>query len=79
MEIIETVWIIMSKDRTLIAKGVPRNRYLVKVDAKDKKRILTYTSKKMTENGYLNNWFYGASNINEEDLEAVEATLTIKI
>lgn len=41
-----TVWVIMSKDRTLIAKGNVRDRHLVPVDDElDKKRILTYTTK----------------------------------
>lgn len=42
MIIEEKVWVIVSKDRKVIAKGVPRDRYLVAIDdEKDKKRILT--------------------------------------
>jgi hypothetical protein len=46
----ETVWVIMDKNRKVIAKGVPRNRYLIMADdEKDKKRVLTYSSKGRAE------------------------------
>ena len=55
----ERKWIIMSKDRTLVARGVPRDRYLVRVDdTKDNKRILSYNSKRMAEAGFMDSGFY---------------------
>lgn len=40
----EEKWVLMSEDRKIIAKGVPRNRYICLVNESNK-RILTYTSK----------------------------------
>lgn len=78
MDIKKTVWVVMTKDRKKIAKGVPRNRYLVDVDdEKDNKRVLTYASKGVAQaNSY---GFYGQSGYTESDMEAVEAELIIKI
>ena len=75
----ETVWIIMSKDKRYIAKGVPRNRHLVEVaDEKDKKRVLTYQSKGRAEAGYKSSWFYTPSrDITPDDIEAVEVQMTM--
>ena len=39
----EDKWVLMSKDKKVIAKGVPRNRYICLI-AESNKRILTYTS-----------------------------------
>ena len=39
----EEVWVLMSEDRKVIAKGVPRNRYKCLVEESNK-RILTYSS-----------------------------------
>lgn len=39
----EEVWVLMSSDRKVIAKGVPRNRYMCLVNESNK-RILTYGS-----------------------------------
>lgn len=77
------VWVIMSKDRKIIAKGVPRSRALVEVsNLKDNKRILTYNSKKLAESGFNNSWFNTQYNTSEkryeeEDLEAVKCKITI--
>ncbi len=79
MEIKETVWVIMTKDGKKIAKGVPRNRYLVDVEDKtDKKRILTYASKAKAEAGFTVSGLYGGHDYNKEDFEAVEAEFVIK-
>ena len=83
MTIDEKVWIIVSKDRKVIAKGVPRDRYLVAIDdTKDKKRILTYASKGKAETAFRNSFFYkgyhGEEKYTPDDLEAVEATLSIR-
>lgn len=79
--IAETVWVIMSKDRKVIAKGTPRNRWLIPIDCKvDRKRIITYSSQKMAEAGFKGCWFYSvkeSSMYKPEDMEAVEATLHI--
>jgi len=81
----KTVWIIMSKDRKVVAKGTPRNRCLVlTADLKCKKRLLTYSSKGMAEAGFNNNWFYQSSlpldsrGYKKEDLEAVEVKMTVQ-
>jgi hypothetical protein len=60
MEILkEEVWVIMSKDRKYIAKGSPRNRYLISINNhKDKKRILTYSSKDKAESGFKDYGFF---------------------
>lgn len=54
----------MSKNRTLVAKGTPRNRELVRVDnLKDTKRYLTYSSKGKAESGFKISGFYGEGQI----------------
>lgn len=58
---LEKVFLIVSKDEKLIAKGVPRNRYICHVDEGDKKRILTYASKKKAESGMTNSGFFMSS------------------
>ena len=83
MKIIEeNKWIIMSKDRKVIAKGIPRSRYLVPLDdGTINKRLLTYSSKKRAESGFKNSWFYRrgiAVNYKEEDLEAIKIKITIE-
>lgn len=52
------VWMIMSPDYKIVAKGVPRERTLVHVDEDDGKRFLTYTSKAKAEAAFLRNGFY---------------------
>ncbi len=80
----ETKWVIMNKYRTVIAKGVPRNRYLVPLsDKTDKKRVLYYDSKKKVESAFTVSGFYGnfdPSTPDQDDykLEAVEVTITIQ-
>lgn len=78
------VWVIMSKDRKIVAKGTPRNRCLVLTeDVKCKKRLLTYSSKGMAESGFNNNWFYeydlplDSKHYKREDLEAVEVKMSV--
>lgn len=79
MEIKKTVWVIMSKDRKWVAKGVPRYRCLVEVDDKKNwQRILTYDSKGMAESGFKNNWFYGPHHLEPKDVEAVEMEMILK-
>lgn len=55
---LDSVYLILSKNRKLIARGVPRNRYICHIDEKTKKRILTYSSKGMAESGFKNSGFY---------------------
>ena len=55
-----TVWVIMSKDRTLIAKGNVRDRHLVPVDdVHDTRRILTYSSKGRATGAFKSSVFWG--------------------
>lgn len=82
-----TVWLIMSKDRTVVAKGTPRNRELCKVEGKDKKRYLTYSSKKRAEAGFRGSGFFGTGLLKgytrmddlSDHLEAVECKMTLEI
>ncbi len=73
----------MDKDRTVIAKGVPRNRHLVPVNnTKDKKRILFYSSYNMAKNGYSTGFYtYEIPNRKDWDdyeLEPVEVEIIIQ-
>jgi hypothetical protein len=84
--ILETkiVWLIMSKDRQYVAKGTPRNRYMISIDdKKDKKRYLTYSSKGMAESGFKNSGFYGCKKPRGGEptdyYEAVECEMTLKL
>jgi hypothetical protein len=62
----KTVWLIMDKTRKVIAKGVPRNRYLCMVDdIKDRKRLLTYNSERMAINGFTSSGFYRGDGVNQ--------------
>lgn len=56
-------YLIISKDRKMIAKGVPRNRYICLISEADKKRVLTYSSKGMAESGFKNSGFYLSDNV----------------
>ncbi len=85
MKIIEKKWIVVSNDETLIAKGIPRQRFLVPIDPPDNKRILTYATKAMAENAirmhpliyngpelyYEPQWFV-------DNLKAIRVTITIE-
>lgn len=79
------VFVIMSKDRKVIAKGTPRNRELVLVcDTKDKKRFLTYSSKGMAEAGFKSSFFSQwrlkeKRDYTADDMEAVEVNVIISI
>lgn len=77
-EIKLVAWVVMSKDRKKIAKGVPRNRYLVDVDdTTDKKRILTYSSEKIAYgNSHNGVGFYGM--VDENLLEPVKVEITYR-
>ena len=82
LEIKETKWVIMDKARTIIAKGVPRNRHLVPVDKPDKKRILFYSSYGMAKNGFSTGFYTyeipNRKNWDDYDLEPVEVEIIIK-
>ena len=76
----QKAWVIMDKARTVIAKGVPRNRYIAPI-SDTKKRLITYNSKGRAEAGFSNGYgFYDNydANGNEYDLEAVEVEIIIK-
>lgn len=76
-------FVIMSKDRRVIAKGTPRNRDLVLVsDLKCKKRFLTYSSKGKAESGFRSSFFSQyklETKYTADDLEAVEINSTMTI
>ena len=87
-------WIIMDKDRTVIAKGTVRDRHLIPVDkTDDKKRILYYTTKNKAKSAFRDYGFYtyevplNAKNLAEErqledallkSLRAVKVEITIR-
>jgi len=82
-----TVWLIMSKDRKHVAKGIVRNREIISVDAIDNKRYLTYSSKGHAEAAFRGNYgFSGAEKLTgynrmaplSDYLEPVECELTLK-
>lgn len=89
----KTVWLIMDKTRKVIAKGVPRNRYLCLVDDQtDKKRLLTYNSEGMAKNGFISSGFYNGAGVKQylndkygadsdiiNCLEPVKAIIIVKI
>lgn len=82
-EIKETKWVIMSKDRKVIAKGTPRNRHLIEVEnKKDKKRILYYSSEGMARNGYSTGFYTyeipSHKHWDEYDLEPVKVEFVIR-
>ena len=55
----KTVWVIMSKDRLLIAKGNVRNRSLIPTDDdSNKERILTYSTKGKATAAFKVSGFY---------------------
>jgi hypothetical protein len=75
----ETKWIIISKDRRFIAKGVPRNRWLVPIDEKTNDRILLYSTEKKAKDAFMSNWFFTtdeSKHLKPEDLEAVKVQIT---
>jgi hypothetical protein len=93
-EVRMTRWIIMDKDRAVIAKGTVRNRHLIPVDkTDDKKRILYYTTRNKAKSAFKDYGFYtyevplNARNVQEErqlekellsSLEPVRAEITIR-
>ncbi len=88
MIIKEKVWVIMSKDRNLIAKGIPRDRKLIRVyDKEDKSRYLTYSTKRKAESGFKSCGFYNMNLIEgwergkklSDFLEAVECEITFDL
>lgn len=80
------VWLIMTKCRKYVAKGTPINRELIEVDnKKDKKRFLTYSSKKMAESAFKTSGFityaikdFPYKNLKKSEyLEAVECEMSL--
>ena len=80
------VWVIMTKCRKYIAKGTVRNRVLISVDNHDKKRFLTYSSKKKAESAMscgfstykLKDFPYNVHNLKpKEYLDAVECQMIL--
>jgi len=71
-------FVIMNEKRTKIAKGVPRNRYLVGVRnaATDKKRLMYYDSENKAKAAFTVSGFYNQND--DEKLEPVPVTITIK-
>ena len=49
MEFRDRCYIIMSKDRKLVIRGVTRNRWMMYIGEKTKKRVMTYSSEKKAQ------------------------------
>lgn len=76
-------WVIMDKGRTVIAKGVPRNRQLIPLsDTEDQQRILDYTTKSRAVTGFTGCGFWNNHDPDNDgkhyELEAVPVEITIK-
>ncbi len=65
MKITRKVWLIMDRNRKIIAKGVPRNRRLFMVDDPEgTTRVLTYDTKRRAESCFKNGlWFYSTTDV----------------
>lgn len=72
MKVEQEVWVIMDKERKMIACGVPRNRQIRKIEDAMKTRILTYQSEKKAINGFTLSGFYGSGG----ELEPVKVSIT---
>lgn len=76
----EYKWVVMDKDRTVIAKGESRYKYLIPIDdEKDKKRTLFYSTRNRASqcgNGsFMNNGNYKKYIY---DVEPVKVKITIE-
>lgn len=72
-------WVIMDKDRKVIAKGVPRSRYLIPVDDEnDKKRLLYYDTKGRAESAFKVSGFWNDDWLNPYELEAVPVKIIVE-
>ena len=79
----DKVWVIMSRDRKVIAKGTGKDKELVSVDDKScRRKILTYTSERSAKQGM--NYGYLAMRTGDgweerNDLEIVECSMTLNV
>ena len=80
----EEVWVLMSEDRKVIAKGVPRNRYRCLIDESNK-RILTYSSEgkaRASSDGFYTSVGVGEymkeNEMSKVDLYPVKAIISIE-
>lgn len=74
----KTAWVIMTQDRKFIAKGTPRDRWLIPVDdQEDQKRYLTYQSKGRAESAFKVSGFFNCTETNSP-LEAVRVKMIIE-
>lgn len=55
---VDSIFLIISECGNLIAKGTTRDRHICHIDEGDKKRFLTYSSKKRAENAFRGSGFY---------------------
>lgn len=77
MKMIETAWVIMSKDRKLILKQNSQDKYLDPVsDINDAKVVVLYPSKAIAEHEIGAAWWYGLL-LDFDKLEPVEVTVSI--
>ena len=69
-------WVIMSKCRSVIAAGNPRDRKLINVEDAESQRILTYNSKGKAESAFSRYGFYKVYKESYVELEAVKVKIT---
>lgn len=75
MEIQNEKWVIMTIDRQHILCDMMGDREMHHVGATEKRRILTYGSKKKAESAFTSHRVYG---VHPYELEAVKCVVTIK-
>lgn len=61
----ESVWVIMSKDRSLVLKGDGTDRELVPVNTKNDVRLITYKSESIAKSAMKRTTFSGMDQIKE--------------
>ena len=76
-------WVIMDNERRVIAKGVPKYRYLVPVNKDDDKRVMYYGTKRKAESAFTKYGFFDNYDPNTTtrvgyQLEAVPVKITIE-
>ena len=83
MRIENTTWLIMTKDRSLVSKGTPRNRCMVNlqdhINGNDKKRLLSYSTRGKALGAIKSSGFYDFYKTpREEYMEPVEVKTTME-
>lgn len=65
MRIVQNIYMLVSKDRKMIAKGTPSKRYICLIDEGGNKRYLTYKSEQMCIGAYNTSGYYLSDKVKE--------------